>query len=253
MKLIRRSWIDVTMSLGAVLAVCMCIHVLLAKTSEAQLSKEMLPPGWQFYSNPTALEQPGTVFRIDRSGHRYIVKVLAVATMTGREAVGKSDKTIETDVNALARIWNIVGKLKGSASGNFRAKVKFSMIGTEREVTTDFAIEEVLRSFTKKVAYKKDNRYFVIRESMSATEIDYELSNNFLAQLGGEGTFKAMFSGQGSVSFRKGNEYILEQKFPSRMRVLFLAEEIVPAEKSLSDEAPTFEYQPVKEILKWED
>jgi hypothetical protein len=253
MKMNKVQSANVLIVLTVFIAFLTLVHVMGATSASAQLSAGALPPGWQFYSNPTTLEPPGTVFRIDEQGRRYVVNILKVAPVSGSEAVGKLDRIIEVDATSLVRFWGVVGKLTSSGSGTYTDKLKFSMDDTVREVTTDVAIEDVIRNFAKKIAYKKNNRYFVIREAMSAKNIDYTLSEGILARVGGEGSLKAMLSGRGNVSLKKGKEYTLEQKFTQRMRVLFLPEEIVPAPRFLSGEGPFFETQPVKEILKWED
>src|ERR1051325_9173709 len=62
-----------------------------------------LPRGWQFYSNPTTLEAPGTIFRIDPNKQRYIVESLPVNISAGEEAVGKVEESITADTNVVAR------------------------------------------------------------------------------------------------------------------------------------------------------
>ena len=45
----------------------------------------MLPDGWQFYSRPTNLAPPGTIFRIDPEGRRFIVDRLKPVVDSGAE------------------------------------------------------------------------------------------------------------------------------------------------------------------------
>ena len=48
----------------------------------------LLEPGWQFYTRPTSLEPPGTVFRIDKEGRRFAVAEIPTEKTTGTEAFG---------------------------------------------------------------------------------------------------------------------------------------------------------------------
>ena len=55
----------------------------------------VLQEGWQFYHRPTTLEPVGTVFRIDKEHRRYIVDRLDIEKMSGREAAGHLEDSIE--------------------------------------------------------------------------------------------------------------------------------------------------------------
>src|SRR5690242_17333458 len=63
----------------------------------------LLEPGWQFYTRPTSLEPPGTVFRIDKEGRRFVVGEIPAASTTGTEAFGAMSVAIRTQTRMFAR------------------------------------------------------------------------------------------------------------------------------------------------------
>ncbi len=213
----------------------------------------LLEPGWQFYPKPTTLEPPGTVFRIDGNGRRFLVDVLDVSPMVGTEEVGRTERVVEVNANLLARILGGNSRNQAGMLGTNIGKLQFEMIGTQREAITDQAIDNVLRDFPKKVKYRKDNRYYVIRESRSATEVCYVLSEELVDTLGGEGTLGDTFVAEGYLSARKGKGYSLKKVFQERTRIMFLPEEIAVIGASLSDGTPEFGTEPVGEMLAWTD
>jgi hypothetical protein len=125
------------------------------------------------------------------------------------------------------------------------------MFDVQREVTTDLAIAELLDEFRSKVEYRRDNRYFIIRESRSALAVRYSLSNEILNSLQGTAGLERLVKGDAGLSYEKRGSYKLDQKLPTRMRVMFLAEELVPA-KGITGDRPRFETMPVTEPLVWQ-
>jgi hypothetical protein len=231
------------------------ITVIIMVISKIQLIDKkpstLLEPGWQFYSKPTTLEPPGTVFRIDKSGSRFVVDVINVLTTTGKEAFGNSKQTIRTSAMALSRF--IGNNFDASARQNgFREEMlEFELIDVEREITTDVVVEKTLKEFPSKVEYREDNRYFIIRESRSANEIHYTLSEELLNEIGGSASLLKYVDSQANFSYQKQGEYILSQKLPSRMRVMFLAEEIIQTSASLTGGMPEFGTAPITKPLVW--
>ena len=63
----------------------------------------LLEPGWQFYTRPTSLEPPGTVFRIDKEGRRFAVAEIPTEKTTGTEAFGTTSMAIRTNTQILPK------------------------------------------------------------------------------------------------------------------------------------------------------
>jgi hypothetical protein len=211
----------------------------------------LLEPGWQFYAKPTMLEPPGTIFRIDKKGRKYLVDSLAVVPVNGPEAVGRTEMIAEVSGNLLARIVGMGSQGEITSEGRKTERIHFAMMGTQREVITDKMVEELLREFASKGRYKKDNRYFVIMEARSATEIHYVLTEGLVDNLGGEASLKKNLEGRGLLCVKKAREYDLSETFEKPMRVMFLVEEIVVSGSSLSGMPPDFDTVPVREGLSW--
>jgi len=250
MKKAHKIGIQIGIILAVILSSWAIIRFSGLKNNELKKPAQILESGWQFYSKPTTLEPPGTVFRIDQSGRKYIVGELELIPIEGKEVIGTTEQVIEAEISVVAKI---LGKTNPDlkSTGRKIEKLRFEMIGAVREITTDNVIDDVLNNFKKKVRYRKDDRYFVIREARSAKELTYTLTENVVHELGGEGSFKEIADVKGNFFHKEGDAYILEQKFSTPMRVMFLPEEILMVGLSLSGETPEFETVPVKEVLIW--
>ncbi|MCU7843326.1 MAG: hypothetical protein KZQ93_05755 [Candidatus Thiodiazotropha sp. (ex Monitilora ramsayi)] len=212
---------------------------------------ELLQPGWQFYSSPTTLEPVGTVFRIDPLGRKYIVSDMEVPSATGREEMGRVSLKLITRGDVIARFLKV--PLSGKVEGMRNQSIELEMVNAERAITSDLNIDKVLNSFFEKIQYRTDNRYFIIREARSASELHYKLNDSFVADLGGSAVVNQLATMNADMQFESNRRYNLSQSFSERMRVMFLPEEIVPVSAPLGSGMPEVDVVPVKEVLVWVD
>jgi len=212
-----------------------------------------LPRGWQFYSNPTTLEPPGTIFRIDPDQQRYIVESLPVTFSTGEEAVGKLEESITADSNIVARFIGLANVEAGLGAQKTEHFV-YEVTGPVMEIVSDVELEKTLPAFIEKHNFRQGHRYFVIRQARKVTAMRYRLTNKQVNDFGGEASVGKHLSAQGKVFSSDSNgQYVLEENFKSPMRIAFLPEEIRALTASLADAKPQMGLVPVREVLSWKD
>lgn len=251
-RLPRRLLLAIAVAIGvATIAALYISNVSLLPKSEKEPAT-LLEPGWQFYPRPTSTEPPGTVFRVDGTHHRYVVEFLEVPTTTGKEVFGKTTQAMQTTAQALSRIIGKPVDASASQDGKRVETLEFEMTDVERELTTDAMIADILDKFREKIDYKRGNRYFVIREARSAKALHYTLSEQLANSLGGKGSIAEFVKTQAGLSYESRGKYVISQELPTRMRVMFLAEEIVPVSSSFGGAKPDFETVPVREVVVWE-
>jgi len=210
----------------------------------------MLPRGWQFYPRPNNLEPPGTIFRIDNEQRRYIVDRLLPASSQGREPGVSTVHTIETKMSVLARVLNMESWGAEAAAGRVRA-VEFEMSEPIRESTTDGDMDAVLKPYLTKMEFKPNNRYYVIRETRSATAMKYHLSSEQSGELGAKAVLQSAINAQFKVEEKGGGAYDLAQTFPERLSVMYLPEEIAPVRAGLASGDSELGRVAVVDVLEW--
>jgi hypothetical protein len=227
------------------------VYIITGRSTDqaASAPAAVLEPGWQFYSRPTSVEPPGSIFRIDPDGRRYQVTELAPTVTAGSEAFGSQSLAVRTTARMLAEFLGAPGA--AGQQGERIETLEFEMLDVQREVTTDLAIAEQLDEFRSKADYRRDNRYFIIRESRSATAVRYALSNDIVNSLQGSAGLERLVKGNAGLTYEKRGSYRLDQKLPTRMRVMFLAEELVQA-SGMTGGKPRFETMPVTQPLVWQ-
>ena len=213
---------------------------------------DILDPGWQFYSKPTTLDAPGTVFRIDNNGRRYTVGKLDIKTTRGKEAAGRSVKSGQASVGILASLFGL-DKIGIGAKANKVERLEFQITNPVKDETTDMAIDEMIDPFLEQLDYRADNRYFIIREARIASAMKYFLSEQLVNDISGGAPAIENIKVEGEFKRRKKGEYELNQTFDEPMRVMFLPEEIAPISVGLAESKPQLGLAPVTETLVWDE
>jgi hypothetical protein len=182
--------------------------------------------------------------------------------------MGKVSQKVQASTGMLATFFGLDIKLDVNAQQN--QELKFEMGNTINEATYDLEIEEVIKQALEKHEYKKDNRYFVIREAKATKKIDYELTRSLVDNLGGEAKIAEKIDSKTTVFSRKDNlNFVLKQEFNEPMRIMFKPEEITKEEPYIEfsrEESrpekiparpirltPKFTRKAVTEHLEWTD
>ena len=211
---------------------------------------KILEEGWQLYSKPTTLEPVGTLFRIDDSGHRFLVDQVVVDTEQGSEAVAKVRQRVNANLGFFARFLGLdsySAKLGSRDAETF----EFEIFNPMRQVATDAAMDRAMTPVLASLKYRADNRYYVIRDTRSATAMTYRLTQAQAAEISGEVSLAVAVGAGVQVGAGQGGLYEINQSFPQRMRVMFLAEEIRPVRAELAGGKPTLGRVPVLHPLVW--
>ncbi len=210
----------------------------------------MLPRGWQFYSRPNNLETPGTIFRIDSKGVKYIVSRLAPEIYnTPEPGTSKVEKT-DTKVGILARLLGLE-PVSAKVSGSKVKTLEFEIVEPIRNSTYDIQIDKVLYPFLQTMEYKAKNKYYIIRESRSAIAMKFRLSDSLLGELGGAATITEVARADLKISAKQEGFNELCQDFPERLGVMFLPEEIAPVRQGLAAGGTELGRLQVKSLLEW--
>lgn len=215
----------------------------------ASRAEELLPQGWQLFARPTNLEPPGTIFRIDSNGARYIVQRLEVTITTGAEPGEVFQRSIETRLSLVARLLGLVPGMEASARRT--EAIAFEIGHPVRQSTTDVDIERALAPVLADFPFKAGNRYFIIRETRTATSMRYRLTQGQALALGADGLPVGAGAISASVEASTDGFTSIEQTFPEPLAVMFLPEEITPVRSGLADDVASLGRVAVRAPLEW--
>jgi hypothetical protein len=165
------------------------------------------------------------VFRLDSSDVRFDVADLSRKLPRHVADVALPDFTSNRTVNAEAFVRFLTPKaidLKANVSGN----VSFRVRGARKESTEDAEIDRVVRQAFPAGYSRRPGRYFIIRETISATAVDYELSDEMLAGVTAGAQFVVALRAKANLQITSEGGRKLHQTFRTPHRIFYKIEEL---------------------------
>lgn len=200
-----------------------------------------LPKGYQCPLVPNGFDPAGSIYRLDKSGTYYRVKDFstdpAVMAMGGHRknvAISNyvlSDKQASTAGLSYSLLQNVLPGLSSSGSADFKKEISVDitvedMVG---EVIDDTLADHIVDWFKTNIKPRRGNKYFLVRETVKAGSVSYQLKQKDLAKLGGKAQLEKLAGGEANVTIRDNDgNFEIKQKFsPERIAVCIKSAEIV--------------------------
>lgn len=237
-----------------------------------------LEAGFQMFPTPRDFDGPGTIFRVDKQNVRWKVKVVDVPIHPGNEIYG--NRTIGGRDNFdLGLIFATVAS--GNITHENNCTLDFKITGTQRLETYDAEISPFIPEIRKAIngiTPEKGNRYYLIRDVVSAANISYKFDKTTMDKIGGSGKINKLVELNSNLSWNSTDSYQLTENFPKPYyvcykpwEITFLKDEkkqvrqlqtqaayefgghkaLTMKAKSGFDQEPVFKFEPVKEKLAW--
>ena len=215
-----------------------------------------LPKGYQCPLVPNGFDPAGSIYRLDKSGTYYRVKDFSndpkVMSIGFRKDVPisnyvLSDKQSSNAGLSFALLQKVLPGLTATSSADFNKEmaVDITVEDMQGEVIDDTLADHIVEWFKTNVEPKPGNKYFLVRETVKAGSISYELKQKDLAKLGGKAEVEKLASGAANVTFHdKDGTFEIKQKFAQRIAVCIKSAEIVVDPKTKTTPATTVSLKP---------
>ena len=177
---------------------------------------------------------------------------VAVETQEGAEAVAKVKQQVRANIGFFARFLGL-DSFSGKLGGQNAETLEFEIVNPVRQSTFDAAMDRAMTPVLATFKYRADNRYYIIRETRSATAMTYRLTQAQFGEIGGEMSLAVALGAGAKIGAGEGGLYEISQTFPERMRVMFLAEQIAPMKAGLAGGQPMLGRIPVRHHLVWSE
>jgi hypothetical protein len=199
-----------------------------------------LPKGYQCPLVPNGFDPAGSIYRLDKSGTYYRVKDFSAdPTVTAMGGYKKavpisnyvlSDKQMSTAGLSYNMLKSALPGLSANATADFNKEVSVDitvedMVG---EVIDDTVADHIVGWFKANIEPKPGNKYFLVRETVKAGSVSYQLGQKDLAKLGGKAQLEKLADGSANVTFHDNSgTFEIKQKFPDRIPICIKSAEIV--------------------------
>jgi hypothetical protein len=204
------------------------------------------------FPSARTFDPPGTIFRINREGTRFDVADISkeVNSTTGNEDIPDQTGRRLVAGNVLGNLLKGQVSAELSATGSYEVRMKLS--GVEREKTTDADLDKSLALALKQVSLRTDNRYYVIRETISAREVAYNLSSADLASAATKLGTTPVGNGKVNVRQQDSNTATLVGSYDKPYRLFYKAEEVKFTSSGLTGDLKVSRL-PVQGPLDWHE
>jgi hypothetical protein len=184
---------------------------------------------------PTDGDAPGTIFRIDPSGKRFDVAYLSDQVKIYNQHIAMPSWSTRKTVAANALIRFLKRTANFHAGGNTARTLDMTLDSATKQVTLDDDIDALLASKALfKSKWKMDSKYYLIRETISVKHLKYSLSQDLVADLGGDAALSASVTGSADIKFASGNVRKIDQSFHPPYRVMYKLVRLLPPAAGIS-------------------
>jgi hypothetical protein len=185
--------------------------------------------GFQTFPTPRTFDGPGTIFRITPDQVRFAVVNLKVPVeKAGKEIFANYHKTNEWSLASILKFMGaskLFGDAQVSVDLGSDTEVTLNIGEGNRERTYDGDVDSSLR--VAAIDYRKDSRYYIIRETISVSQISYRFGNERNLTAGLNAAIKKLVETTNDLKWKGAQQTELVQHFDGLHRIFYTAEEIV--------------------------
>lgn len=192
----------------------------------------VVPQGPKFedfkvFASPRSFDPPGRIYRVQPDGQVFGVVTLQITPQSGVEAIPK----IETRTNfSLKELLETVGvaadELPASVSAEIKQKreVTFEGLDAKREFLDDADLDNILPKVFADIKIRPDNKYYVIRETISSDDVSYKMEKSWILNAGFDAKFKDIVKNKTNLDWGSGENFSMNKKFNQPLRIWYKAE-----------------------------
>lgn len=172
-------------------------------------------------------DPPGRIYRVDQGGTVYGVATLRLEPLKGSEALAKVERKSNF---SLGEVLELTGAKALEGPASLKAEVskvrEFTLQSTQgnREYLDDGQVDKALPEALRTIVVRPGNRYYLIRETISTSNLSYSSDKSWAANLGLQAPIEAVLSSNTSLKWDDSTKFSIDAKFPAPMRVWYKPE-----------------------------
>lgn len=229
-------------------AVLLYKYMGFSENTNTILTNLELAQGWQLKIPPSDSLKAGSIYRVSHDGYFYRVKTLSIPAETIQEAEFNYATKVITNKSILA---NYLGVAQVGGDSDQEIQLTLALNNIVREVTYDESVDIALEKMWDNIRYRTNEKYYVIRETRAASQIDIYLNKEQVNSLGGKAKIMNSTHANAAIHSADQGRVKIHGQYQVPMYVMYLPEEIKPLSASFNNENPEFEVYPVQGVLNW--
>lgn len=194
-------------------------------------------PDFQLATTPNTLDQPGTMFAIDREGVRHELGRLDASHDV---RLKQSPLTRPLTIKAKLTVADLELLLRGEGQSRppgqgvepgRRVEVEL-LLGEATKIELSDNLDKVLSSSSVIAKWKDEHKYFLIVEAVAASTISYKFKKKDLQALGG--WLSSLAAGNADITLDQSGKFQVVQKFKTPQTVALRLNRLSPETSTLT-------------------
>lgn len=186
--------------------------------------------GWRSFSTARTGDGPGTIYRVDPQGTVAQVTTIDVTPHTDEQQTFNFDKSSELSLGEVLKTMEVPSQ---GIPVNMQGKLeqKSTIRTTSTQVTHEYLndrdlAENVLTTAMIGIRIRKDNTYYIIRETLKTSQLTFKIQRSWLSSMGVDVDFYGLVTNKTNAVTSSNNEISLDTTFATPHRVWYKAEKL---------------------------
>ena len=212
--------------------------------------------GWKPFSTARTGDGPGRIYRVDSQGAVFQVTSLKVTPRSDQQQTYAVSDTAELSLGEVLEAIDIPSvdlPISVKAKLEEKSLIKTESISATREYLEDRDItEQVLSEGFVGIKIREDNKYYLVRETLSSNSLKFQITKSWLTDLGVDIDFESIVKSKTYALSKTGNDVSVDAKFENPHRIWYKAERLIltPSLGAGPDQPPTVKRDPADNKLK---
>lgn len=206
--------------------------------------------GWKPFSTARTGDGPGRIFRVDMQGAVFQVTSLSIKPRSDEQQTYAVTDTAELSLGEVLEAIDIPSvdlPISIKAKREEKTVIKTDSLSGTREYLEDRDVtEQVLSEAFANIKIREDNKYYLIRETLSSNNLKFQVTKSWLTDLGVDVDFESIVKSKTYAVSKSGNDISVDAKFEKPHRVWYKAERLIvtPSLGAGPDQPPTVKRDP---------
>ncbi len=182
------------------------------------------------FASARSFDRPGRIYRVDPGGTVWMVTQLDVTPQVGVEEIGEvaSERTV-----SLAEVLETIGVAKEQIPAKLSAQLELKQkyitksVSGERHYLDDTQVDNALPKAWSGINQRKDNKYYLIRETVATNNLSFMSQKGWLVNLGLDAEFKKLVENNTKLNWGSGSEFSMEKDFGQKLDVWYKPERLI--------------------------
>lgn len=186
--------------------------------------------GFEAFATPRSFDGPGTIFRIDGDGKRFLVGEI---TFKVKEGVEELPKASSSRVFSLSQFIEALGASATAMPASIKANLSRTATTTieattaQRKFVSDDDVVTAMLAWANRAKPNGDSVYYLIRETISTPGLVYKVDKNWLNSVNVDIQTLEVAGYKGEAKASAGDVLEMNRTFSQPLNVWFKAEKIV--------------------------